>query len=270
MYFVINYFQLIKYILKCYIGFNEFKKIKGNFFKNDQKYIYFSFFLLIKIISLTFTNKLQTAFNFSKRNKFYFKYKEEVKKYNFHPLSKFFKTAYYWEIIFTKLDLFEKKTNILEIGSFEGESTFYFLSKFKNSKTTCVDPWINTGLDGDHNFETIERNFDKNTFPYKKKLVKIKKFSDDYFQNKIYNKIIFDIIHIDGFHHFEQVYKDLNNCIDMLNNNGVLIIDDFLLYNYFKDNYNENPFGAAIVFLNKYKKKFKIIKITNQLILQKI
>ena len=31
-------------------------------------------------------------------------------------------------------DDYEKKTNILEIGSFEGESTFYFISKFKNSK----------------------------------------------------------------------------------------------------------------------------------------
>ena len=123
--------------------------------------------------------------------------------------------------------------------------------------------------DGDYDFETIERNFDKNTYPFKEKLIKIKNFSDDYFQNKTYIKSIYDIIHIDGFHHFEQVYKDLNNCINLLNKNGILIIDDFLLYNYFKDNYNENPFGAAIVFLNKYKKKFKIIKITNQLILKK-
>ena len=49
-----------------------------------------------------------------------------------------------------------------------------------------------------------------------------------------------------------------------------MIIDDFLTYNFYKNNLNENPFGAIIVFLNKYQKNIKIIQITNQIMIQKI
>jgi hypothetical protein len=48
-----------------------------------------------------------------------------------------------------------------------------------------------------------------------------------------------------------------------------MIMDDFIGYKGFK-NYNENPIGAIIVFINIFYKKIKILKITNQLIIKKI
>jgi len=49
--------------------------------------------------------------------------------------------------------------------------------------------------------------------------------SDDYFKN--YTKK-FDVIFIDGLHHYEQVTRDVNNALNVLNNNGAIIIHDML------------------------------------------
>ena len=73
----------------------------------------------------------------------------------------------------------------------------------------------------------------------------------------------------DGDHYFKNVYHDLENSYKVLSNNGIMIIDDFLTYNFYKNNLNENPFGAIITFLNKYKNNIEIILITNQIIIKK-
>jgi hypothetical protein len=48
-----------------------------------------------------------------------------------------------------------------------------------------------------------------------------------------------------------------------------MILDDFIGYNFYKE-YNKNPIGAIIPFINIYYKKIKILKITQQIIIQKI
>lgn len=49
--------------------------------------------------------------------------------------------------------------------------------------------------------------------------------SDDFF---VLNKEKFDIILIDGLHHREQVYKDILNSLNILNDNGVIVCHDIL------------------------------------------
>jgi len=49
--------------------------------------------------------------------------------------------------------------------------------------------------------------------------------SDDFFQT---NKSKFDCIFIDGLHHYEQVIRDINNSLKILNDNGVILIHDCL------------------------------------------
>jgi O-antigen biosynthesis protein len=67
--------------------------------------------------------------------------------------------------------------------------------------------------------------------------------SDDYFKNinvrnissvdnNISNNKIFDIIFIDGMHQVEYVLKDLNNSIKYLNENGKILLDDIIPFNY--------------------------------------
>jgi len=47
--------------------------------------------------------------------------------------------------------------------------------------------------------------------------------SDEFFKQ---NKIKFDLIFIDGLHHAHQVYKDVNNALQCLNENGTIIMHD--------------------------------------------
>lgn len=49
--------------------------------------------------------------------------------------------------------------------------------------------------------------------------------SDEYFKNY---KDTFDVIFIDGLHHYEQVTRDVNHAVDRLNPKGVIIIHDML------------------------------------------
>ena len=49
--------------------------------------------------------------------------------------------------------------------------------------------------------------------------------SDDFFKQ---NKSTFDLIFIDGLHVYEQVLKDIENSIEILNHNGVILIHDCL------------------------------------------
>lgn len=170
--------------------------------------------------------------------------------------------------MFLEFGLYNKFINILEIGSFEGQSTLFFLKKFKNAKIFCVDPWINYDQNIQYKFENIENQFDKNISTYKDRVAKFKMFSDQFFDQKLNNEA-YDIIYVDGNHHFKSVYKDLVNSFEVLKVNGLMIIDDFLAYNFYKENLNENPFGAIIVFLNKNKKNINFIKLTNQLVIQK-
>jgi hypothetical protein len=92
------------------------------------------------------------------------------------------------------------------------------------------------------------------------------KFFKKYCKKK---KNYYDIIYVDGDHYYETTFRDLISSFKVLKNNGLMIMDDFIGYKGFK-NYNENPIGAIIVFINIFYKKIKILKITNQLIIKKI
>ena len=49
--------------------------------------------------------------------------------------------------------------------------------------------------------------------------------SDDFF---LQNKQTFDCIFIDGLHHYDQVLRDINNSLKVLNENGIIFIHDCL------------------------------------------
>jgi hypothetical protein len=104
----------------------------------------------------------------------------------------------------------------------------------------------------------------------KKKLKKFKLTSDHFFEKKAKTiKNYYDIIYVDGNHNYEIVFRDGLNSFNVLKIGGIIIFDDFIGYYFFKK-YNENPFGAIIVLINIFYKKIKILKITNQIIIQKI
>ena len=153
----------------------------------------------------------------------------------------------------------------LEIGSFEGGSAIYVSSKFKDSEIYCVDNWIKTE-DGysDLDFKNVESNFDYNISNFKN-IHKVKLSSDNFFKN---NKLNFDVIYIDGYHKAEQVLKDCINSWKYLNQDGIIIFDDYI-WDHYKEVVN-NPCFAINQFL-KTIKKYKILGVSNsQIFIQKI
>jgi hypothetical protein len=58
----------------------------------------------------------------------------------------------------------------------------------------------------------------------------VRKTSDNFFLD---NKNKFDLIFIDGLHHYKQVKKDITNSLKILNKGGVILMHDCMPRNYF-------------------------------------
>ena len=59
----------------------------------------------------------------------------------------------------------------------------------------------------------------------------IRKTSDEFFKENDEN---FDIIFIDGLHHYEQVKNDINNSLKILNRDGMILLHDCLPNNVYQ------------------------------------
>jgi len=53
--------------------------------------------------------------------------------------------------------------------------------------------------------------------------------SDDFF---LENKMVFNLIFIDGLHTYEQLHKDINNSLDVLDDDGYILLHDMLPRNW--------------------------------------
>lgn len=165
-----------------------------------------------------------------------------------------------------KYNLKSKNLKILEIGSFEGNSTFFLLKNFSNSQMTCVDTFLGSDEHFKINFDKTYENFKHNTNFYKDSIETIKTNSKNFFEKKLADKK-FDIIYIDGSHAFDDVLYDSINAFKCLNENGIIIFDDFL-WNFY-NNDKKNPIDAINIFLNNFSDKLEILLVYYQLIIKK-
>jgi predicted O-methyltransferase YrrM len=199
--------------------------------------------------------------------------KKIIQSYNFNKKifkSKKFTTdwfseyTYHWLNIFLRYVDINKKFNILEIGSFEGRSTLFFLNLFKNSTITSVDTFKGSDEHNNMQINKIESNFDYNVNNYKNRLIKFKGTSKKFFS---FNKVKkYNIVYIDGSHKFDDVYFDACKAYKNMAIGGIIIFDDYL-WNYYK-NYKKNPCCAINVFLKR--NKHKLLSVYHQVIIQKI
>ena len=90
------------------------------------------------------------------------------------------------------------------------------------NKYNCTT-YLEIGCDKDQSFSRIKINKKVGVDPISGGT--IRDTSDNFF---IKNKDKFDIIFIDGLHHYEQVIKDVYNSLDTLNDNGHILIHDCL------------------------------------------
>jgi hypothetical protein len=116
-----------------------------------------------------------------------------VERYNKKLDIKFPKNIYRWDLIQHIIDKYSFK-NYLEIGCDKNQS----FSRINVKNKVGVDP-VSGGT--------------------------IRDTSDNFFR---INKDKYDIIFIDGLHHYNQVSRDIKNSLEILNQNGFILIHDCL------------------------------------------
>lgn len=166
-----------------------------------------------------------------------------------------------------------RKILVLEIGSWEGLSSYFILDNLKNAYITCVDTW--EGADehklGDANvmgyLENIESKFDKNLEKYNSRLIKNKKSSLKYFSDNTLLKNYYDLIYIDGSHYCDDVIIDAVKGFEMLKVGGVMIFDDYLWQAY--EDPIDNPAAAINSFLKLKEGCYKPLFVNYQIGIEK-
>lgn len=118
---------------------------------------------------------------------------------------------------------------IVEIGSYEGESTEIFAQEFPFATIYAIDPWVNGYDDKDFasnsNMIQVENNFNERT-KYYKNIIKIKDFSLNVDMSNIH------MVYIDGNHQYEAVKNDILHWKPRLVKNGIISGHDYTNYGH--------------------------------------
>lgn len=201
------------------------------------------------------------------------RYRESIK--NLSLTNDWFTTNIpYWLSVFEQFD-FNKKENLkaLEIGSWEGLSSHFFLSTLQGATLTCVDTWAGADEHKSGDAATsqvlskIESVFDRNLNAYQSRLKKYKGTSYAYFNDHSFRNE-FDFIYVDGSHHVDDVIIDAIRCFQMLKVGGVMVFDDYFWKYY--PNPIDNPASAVNCFLRLKKGAYRIQRLYYQMIIEKI
>lgn len=172
-----------------------------------------------------------------------------------------------WCVTFSKIFNRADPVRILEIGSWEGRSTLFFLTYFTQGHLTAVDTW---GGSEEHKFRELrdmEVRFDGNTAPFRDRLTKRKGSSLHVLPQLLDEEQKFDVIYVDGSHFADDVLTDGINAWRLLKEGGVLIFDDLVWKFYPRP--RANPAWAIESFLKYYAGQYNVLSASNQLILQK-
>ncbi len=178
---------------------------------------------------------------------------------------------------------YTEEKRMLEIGSFEGKSTVWFLENVlinNKSTITCVDPWTSYSQDTNsfNSYNKIENEWDFTnhikTFIYNiyqsgcpEKVIINKGFSHKILPKLINDGEKYDIIFIDGNHTSPFVLSDCVMSWYLLNDNGIIIFDDYLWGDI---NSTTAPKIAIDSFISCFKDYIEIIWSDYRLAIKKI
>ena len=229
-----------KYNFKSKLNFNIFKLLK---------HLLISEILLVKNI-----NSIKQL-----KKKYNLKYTFSVDWFSYNiPTWNFF--------INKEININKKNLAYLEIGSYEGRSVIHICENYKNFNVTVVDPYLKyREIEGFSNqdIKKTYKIFKENIKNFKNRIKFYRIKSNDFFKQ---NKQTYDLVYIDGSHFYKDVVKDFKNALNILNINGLIILDDFT-WNYYKK-IEHNPI-AGILPLIKNNTFIKIISVSNQIIVKK-
>lgn len=90
-------------------------------------------------------------------------------------------------------------------------------------RKTSAQKYLEIGCDKNKIFRQINCNVKIGVDPARGGTHRM--YSDEFFSQ---NNETFDVIFIDGLHHYDQVSKDFNNSLNCLNDNGIIILHDMM------------------------------------------
>jgi predicted O-methyltransferase YrrM len=160
--------------------------------------------------------------------------------------------------------------DVLEIGSWQGLSSYFILHTLPNARLTCVDTW--EGADEQKAAETsealdkVEATFDRNLLAFQDRLRKYKGTSLSFYSDES-RRGRYDFIYVDGSHHCDDVLVDAIKCFEMLAVGGIMILDDYRWRYY--PNPIDNPAAAINLFLRLKRGSYRIIRSYYQLVITK-
>ena len=159
------------------------------------------------------------------------------------------------------------KFDYLEVGCYEGLSSFYVLSEYKFVNAFFLDLWDMPNPNSktlSPNFDLIEKAFDQNLsgFDFKK----MKNDSVISMRKLLKENVHFDFIYIDGSHNGEDILSDAIEAFKILKVNGLMFFDDFLQHD---DNRILQSYVGIDKFLSLYSDYLKIEYFQNNLVVRK-
>ena len=159
------------------------------------------------------------------------------------------------------------KFDYLEVGCYEGLSSFYVLSEYKSVNAFFLDIWDMPNPNSktlSSNFDLIEKAFDQNLSGFNFK--KIKNDSVISMRKLLKENVHFDFIYIDGSHNGEDILSDAIEAFKILKVNGLMFFDDFLQHD---DNRILQSYVGIDKFLSLYSDYLKIEYFQNNLVVRK-
>ena len=161
-----------------------------------------------------------------------------------------------------------EKFNYLEIGCFEGLSSFYVLSQFKFVNAYFLDIWDEPNKNSKSltdDFNKVEKLFDVNLSKFN--FTKIKDDSVISMRKLLRKNMNFDFIYIDGSHNGEDILSDAIEAFKILKKGGLIFFDDFLQYEL---NRKIQSYVGIEKFLELYSNDLQIVFFQNNLVVKKI
>lgn len=163
--------------------------------------------------------------------------------------------------------------NALEVGCYEGQASVYLLEKIPGLYLDVVDifdadaaeDWDGyTNVDKKHT-TTYEDRFDNNVKPYNKRVSKYKGKSFKHLIHLYEYGYRYDFIYIDGDHRALPALQDCAIAIELLNNNGIMVIDDYADIPWLKD-----AIDKFVSLLPSEKYKYKTTEDGSQMVVYRI
>ena len=114
--------------------------------------------------------------------------------------------------------------NMVEIGSYAGQSMQIFLETGKINSITCIDTWVsgydNNDIASQTDMKLVESEFDRRMESFRKvaKIIKYKGTLSSFVHSDLFNQLIKPVhfVYIDADHRYDGCKNDVLICLDVL------------------------------------------------------